>query len=79
MGPIGNARAPDNPPGYPDRVVYRFLHARDPLVRVISGPDPAHYDTAWQAWLAQLDDDEPVDPDVPAALELARARDAGEV
>ena len=77
--PLRQRPHPNPPPGYPDRVVHRFQHDQDPLVRVISGPDPEHYDAAWQAWLAQLDDDEPVDPDVPAALELARARDAGEV
>lgn len=60
-------------------MVQRFQHDQAPLVAVISGPDPEHCDAAWQVWLAQLDDDEPVDPDVPAALELARARDAGEV
>ncbi|MHB1919838.1 MAG: hypothetical protein ACYCSX_14375 [Acidimicrobiales bacterium] len=49
------------------------------MVRVIAGPGPENYEAAWESWLDELDSDEPVDPDVPASVELARARDAGEV
>jgi hypothetical protein len=36
-------------------------------------------DPAWKEWLQRLDASEAVTPDVPAAVELARAREQGEV
>jgi hypothetical protein len=46
---------------------------------VIAGPAPETYDAAWQEWLKRLEADEPTTPDVPAAVELAQAREVGEV
>jgi hypothetical protein len=70
---------PDGRGGYSGRVVQRFDHGGDAMVRVIAGPGPENYEAACESWLDELDSDEPVDPDVPASVELARARDAGEV
>jgi hypothetical protein len=70
---------PDGRGGYSGKVVQRFDHGGDAMVRVIAGPGPENYEAAWESWLDELDSDEPVDPDVPASVELARARDAGEV
>jgi hypothetical protein len=42
-------------------------------------PTSARLDPAWQEWLQHLDGDDAVTPDVPAAVELARAREHYEV
>lgn len=57
----------------------RSDHDSDPVVRVIAGPAPETYDVAWREWLTSLEADEPTTPDVPAAVELAQARELGEV
>lgn len=60
-------------------VARRLDHSSDPAIRVIAGPAPETYDAAWREWLKRLEADEPTMPDAPAAVELARARELGEV
>lgn len=42
-------------------------------------PESAGTDPGWREWLQSLDADEAVTPDVSAAVELAQAREQGEV